>query len=66
MSSLEEVTISCPYCGEAFPTLVEILNEDQQYTEDCYVCCRPIVFKILIAINGDWDLMTYRESEASS
>lgn len=66
MSGLEEIDVSCPYCGESFSTLVEVIDEDQQYIEDCYVCCRPIVFKVLMAINGDWDLMTFRESEAGS
>lgn len=37
-----EAVVACPYCGEA----VEIAldpggGEDQQYVEDCEVCCRP-------------------------
>ena len=46
MNELEESYIDCPYCGENFSTLIEVLDESQQYTEDCYVCCRPIVFKV--------------------
>jgi len=64
MSSVEQTYISCPYCGETFDTVVEVLDEDQQYTEDCYVCCRPIVFKVQVAINGDWNVMVFRESDA--
>ena len=63
MERLTETQVYCPYCGEPFTTFVEVLDEDQQYTEDCYVCCRPIVFKMTIAINGDWDLSVYREGE---
>lgn len=66
MSCLEEVNVFCPYCGETFSSLVEVLDEDQQYIEDCYVCCRPIVFKVLVAINGEWDLMTFRENEVGN
>ena len=64
MNTLQETEVYCPYCGERFSTLIEILDDDQQYTEDCYVCCRPIVFKVMVALNGDWDVMTCRESDA--
>ena len=64
MNELEETLIDCPYCGESFSTLIEVLDENQQYIEDCYVCCRPIVFKIDVAINGDWTVAVFRESEA--
>lgn len=53
MVSVEKV--SCPYCGEAFETTVDASGGDQQYVEDCYVCCRPIVFSI--AVDGDGELL---------
>ena len=43
---LEEITVSCPYCGERFDTTVDLSAGDQNYIEDCYVCCRPIQFDI--------------------
>jgi len=43
---LEEITVSCPYCGESFETTVDLSAGDQNYIEDCFVCCRPIQFDI--------------------
>ena len=47
---LETVKVDCPYCGEPFETVIDCsLGEDrQEYIEDCYVCCRPIVFSVYI------------------
>jgi hypothetical protein len=49
---LEEITVACPYCGEAFTALVDASAGDQQYVEDCEVCCRPIQFRTDIDGNG--------------
>jgi hypothetical protein len=43
MNCLQEVDISCPYCGEVISILVDGSVEKQQYIEDCQVCCQPIV-----------------------
>ena len=32
----------CPYCWEEISMLLEPANQEQQYIEDCEVCCRPI------------------------
>ncbi|MBI3900476.1 MAG: CPXCG motif-containing cysteine-rich protein [Gammaproteobacteria bacterium] len=39
-------TVQCPYCGESFETNVDPSGGNQEYIEDCYVCCRPIVFQV--------------------
>lgn len=44
MNELINTLIDCPYCGEAIEVSVEILEEPQEYIEDCQVCCRPITF----------------------
>lgn len=36
------VTVSCPYCGEAFDTAVDFSAGSFRYVEDCQVCCQPI------------------------
>lgn len=46
MQSLEETTIDCPYCGETIDVFIDTSVEDQQYIEDCQVCCRPINFVV--------------------
>ncbi len=39
-------TVDCPYCGETFETAVDDSAGDQDYIEDCPVCCRPIEFHL--------------------
>ena len=39
---LDETSISCPYCGEMLDILVDGSAGDQDYIEDCQVCCRPM------------------------
>lgn len=44
MPDLISQPVQCPYCGELFEALIDTSNSD--YIEDCYVCCRPIIFTI--------------------
>ncbi len=46
MSLLEEKHVQCPYCGEQFTALLDLSTPYQEYVEDCFVCCRPIVFTV--------------------
>ena len=46
MSLLEEHQIDCPNCGETVEIVLDRSIIQQQYTEDCFVCCKPIVIKI--------------------
>jgi hypothetical protein len=36
-------SITCPYCWETIDISLDLSVEEQQYVEDCSVCCRPIV-----------------------
>ncbi len=36
-------SIDCPYCGEVFDIIIDESEPWQEYIEDCWVCCRPIV-----------------------
>ena len=54
---LDTVTIQCPYCWESFDTTLDYSALEphgaaQQYTEDCYVCCRPIVLNLTLDEHG--------------
>ncbi|WP_049623010.1 CPXCG motif-containing cysteine-rich protein [Frateuria defendens] len=49
---LDPVPIQCPYCGESIEVLVEASPESQRYTEDCQVCCRPIVLTVSLDEDG--------------
>lgn len=44
---LHEDEITCPYGWESIPILVDP-SESQTYTEDCSVCCRPILIQTQI------------------
>jgi hypothetical protein len=61
---MEEQSIACPYCGEQQTVLIDCSEEEQQYIEDCQVCCKPIVFKIQIAMNGDVLVSVHPENDA--
>jgi transcription elongation factor Elf1 len=39
---LTERHFPCPYCGERISMLLDLSTGNQQYVEDCEVCCRPI------------------------
>lgn len=41
---LVERPIRCPYCGETITIVVDASVGEQEYVEDCAVCCRPITF----------------------
>ena len=49
MSGLETATIDCPYCGEPIELLIDASVEQQEYVEDCSVCCRPLVVTVTAA-----------------
>ena len=74
---LAEHTISCPYCGESFTTLIDysdMLNDetildssslqDYNYVEDCQICCQPIIFTPVISDKGLLiDVLAKQENE---
>lgn len=43
------VRIACPYCAEAIDVLVDTSVEEQNYIEDCSVCCRPISLQVIVS-----------------
>ncbi|RTE65777.1 CPXCG motif-containing cysteine-rich protein [Amphritea opalescens] len=46
MRSLESISDVCPYCGEPIELLVDCSAGDQEYIEDCQVCCKPITVEL--------------------
>jgi hypothetical protein len=42
MELTSEAEIVCPHCGEAFALMIDTSQGDQDFIEDCTVCCRPI------------------------
>ena len=46
MPAQREVGVRCPFCGERIAVLIDPSAGNQNYFEDCSVCCRPIQFTI--------------------
>lgn len=63
MPELTEQAISCPYCGEMITILVDDSLPEQQYIEDCQVCCRPIMMSVTIDADGDATVAATAENE---
>ncbi len=40
---IEEVIIDCPSCGESIAIEIDTTaGDEQEYVQDCIVCCRPM------------------------
>ena len=63
MHELDELIITCPYCGEALDVLVDTSAGVQQYYEDCGVCCRPILFVLSEDESGEMVVDVKRDDE---
>ena len=63
MPELSEQPISCPYCGEIITILVDDSLPEQEYVEDCQVCCRPIVVQVSVDMDGDATVTATAENE---
>ena len=50
-ADLRDINITCPHCGAQFVSSVDPSVEDQEYVEDCQVCCAPILLNLHI----DWN-----------
>lgn len=59
---LETQDYQCPYCGEPVDAVLDLSGGDQQYVEDCPVCCRPILFD-LRSDGVEWSLAVCTEND---
>ena len=63
MSALDSVLIQCPYCWEMLDISVDpSVQAEQEYVEDCQVCCQPILLKVWM----DDDLTPHLEACAEN
>lgn len=63
MNFLEPATIQCPYCGEEIDINVDTSIAEQDYIEDCQVCCKPIEIYVSVADNEIVDLFVRSDNE---
>lgn len=43
----------CPHCGQSVSVLLDLSVSDQEYIEDCEVCCRPIEIRYAVGSDGE-------------
>lgn len=56
-----EAFVECPYCGESNEvTLDPGSGNDQEYVEDCQVCCRPWLMHVRYARDGTAEIEVIR------
>lgn len=63
MNELSEAQVHCPYCGEPIEVLLDASEGSQSYTEDCQVCCCPIVFELFVDNEDFLSVTAKREDE---
>ncbi|MCO7206360.1 MULTISPECIES: CPXCG motif-containing cysteine-rich protein [unclassified Pseudoalteromonas] len=65
MNQLTEKKITCPYCGEQIEILLDPADVNQQYIEDCQVCCKPINFLVFESIDEELSVTVSSDDESS-
>lgn len=56
-----EAWVECPYCGETNEiTLDPGSGTDQEYTEDCQVCCRAWLMHVRYSSDGSAEVEVLR------
>ncbi|MGQ0657430.1 MAG: CPXCG motif-containing cysteine-rich protein [Chromatiales bacterium] len=46
---LSERRFDCPYCGELISVVLDLsVSAEQDYIEDCEICCQPIHLRISV------------------
>jgi hypothetical protein len=60
MSDLTPVPVICPYCGSSFELLIDRSAGNQEYSEDCQVCCEPMNVSVILTEEG-WPIVDARQ-----
>ena len=63
MDPIESEQIFCPYCGQAIDLTIDYSAGSQEYTEDCAVCCRPILVSVKCNRRGESSVNVRQENE---
>jgi hypothetical protein len=65
MDALHIVEQQCPWCGEPIDLTIDSSVGPAEYTEDCPVCCAPLVVRVEPAETGEPALLVSvaRENE---
>jgi hypothetical protein len=63
VQEIDSRKIQCPYCGETIEVLIDCSISEQDYIEDCQVCCHPIGFYVSIDEDGNALVSVAHENE---
>ncbi len=63
MDLLQDEVVHCPYCGEPVGLLLDLSAGDQEYIEDCAVCCQPMVVCVATAGDGSYRADVRRDAD---
>ena len=63
MALLHSQSIQCPYCCQVIDIIIDSTITQQEYVEDCHVCCRPIILRIHADRDQNVSIDAYRENE---
>lgn len=64
MNQLVEESIYCPFCGEPISVLIDCSVPEQEYIEDCQVCCKPIDFMVTVDESGNPNVVVSGENDS--
>lgn len=59
---IEETAIQCPYCWETIALELDLSEGDASYTQDCPVCCQPILLTVRMDQRGGHTVEAEREN----
>lgn len=63
MIDTQLVDTECPYCGEPIQLIVDPSMSEQEYIEDCQVCCRPIRVQAMVEADGTASVIVLGEDD---
>lgn len=60
---IEQARAQCPYCWEVIALEVDCSAGDAEYTEDCPVCCQPMLVAVRAGLHGRYTVEVRREND---
>lgn len=60
---IEEAEVCCPACWESIWLTLDLSEGSTSYTEDCSVCCRPMLVRVTVADDGGWRVDVEAEND---
>ena len=64
MHAEEEASYCCPKCGEEIVVPIDVpAGSEQEYVEDCPVCCAPILIRVEVDVDGEVRVDVQAEAE---